>query len=531
MADYDAADGCIISKSKEENEASSQAATQPCDDLSESLCNSFAEQDRSYEEDRVWGTLYPLKDSWKAVELKGDECTLGRSSSNTYPILVDQAGDSLNVISKVHLCIRRAPDGTVVEDKSSNGTFVNGHKVGKGKSRLLEHNSTISLTHPKQRQYVYMSTSQDYSRDFPPELLQKYIVSKDLGSGVCGVVRLGFERNCKTQKPRRVAIKSINKKKIPLNKGAASDVMNEVHILRSIDHPCIIQLLDVIDTENNLYIILELADGGELFDKILEKIRFSEKEAKLHFYQMVSAVAYLHKKNIAHRDLKPENVLLSNDDSNPLIKISDMGLSKLVDHTTFLQTFCGTPQYLAPEVLISRVRGDGSYGFEVDMWSLGVILYILLCGCPPFSTERTDKSLVRQVCDGDYSFPKSKWANISDSAIDLVSKLMTVEKNIRLTAEQALAHPWLNEAENVEMATKLMEAEKKKQNRNSNGHLSLPRPESLIYESESAINRKKRLNDTSSNDMKLSPETKAFSNNETNGCDTSMVPPSKKMKV
>ena len=287
----------------------------------------------------------------------------------------------------------------------------------------------------------------------------------------------------------------------------------------------------MIDTENNLFIILELADGGELFDKILEKVRFSEKEAKLHFYQMVSAVEYLHKKNIAHRDLKPENILLSNDDSNPLIKISDMGLSKLVDHTTFLQTFCGTPQYLAPEVLISRVRGDGSYGFEVDMWSLGVILYILLCGCPPFSTERTDKSLVRQVCDGDYSFPKSKWANISDSAIDLVTKLMTVEKNIRLTAKQALAHPWLNETENVEMATKLMEAEKKKQKRITNGHLNLPRPESLIYESDSAINRKKRLNDTSSNDIKLSPETKAFSNGETKVCDSSMVPPSKKMKV
>ena len=133
----------------------------------------------------------------------------------------------------------------------------------------------------------------------------------------------------------------------------------------------------MIETDISLYIILELADGGELFDKILEKVKFSEKEAKIHFYQMVSAVKYLHKKNIAHRDLKPENILLSNDDSNPLIKISDMGLSKLVDHATFLQTFCGTPQYLAPEVLISRVRGDGSYGFEVDMWSLGVILYIL----------------------------------------------------------------------------------------------------------------------------------------------------------
>ena len=133
--------------------------------------------------------MYPLKDNWKVIELIEEACTLGRSSSNTYPILVDQAGDSLNVISKVHMCIRRAPDGTVVEDKSSNGTFVNGHKIGKGKSRLLDHNSTISLTHPKQRQYVYMSSSQDFSRDFPPELNQKYIVSKDLGSGVCGVVR------------------------------------------------------------------------------------------------------------------------------------------------------------------------------------------------------------------------------------------------------------------------------------------------------------------------------------------------------
>ena len=101
---------------------------------------------------------------------------------------------------------------------------------------------------------------------------------------------------------------------------------------------------------------MELADGGELFDKILEKIKFSEKEAKIHFYQMLSAVQYLHQHNIAHRDLKPENILLSNDDTNPLIKISDMGLSKLVDHTTFLQTFCGTPQYLAPEVLLSLIH-------------------------------------------------------------------------------------------------------------------------------------------------------------------------------
>ena len=288
----------------------------------------------------------------------------------------------------------------------------------------------------------------------------------------------------------------------------------------------------MIDTENVLYIILELADGGELFDKILEKIKFSEKEAKIHFYQMLSAVQYLHQHNIAHRDLKPENILLSNDDTNPLIKISDMGLSKLVDHTTFLQTFCGTPQYLAPEVLISRVRGDGSYGFEVDMWALGVILYILLSGCPPFSPERTDKSLIRQVCDGDYSFPKSKWASVDESAIDLVEKLMTVDISKRLTAEKALNHPWLSDQENTERAKRLMDAERKKRNPITNGHIKLPKPDSLIHESDSTINLKKRSIELSSkNDMVKSQHLNGFTYCENIDSDGTVAPPSKKIKT
>ena len=138
---------------------------------------------------QVWGTLYPLQDNWKVVQLKGHSCTLGRSSSNTFPILGDQAGERLSAISKTHFLIRRGPDGTILEDKSSNGTFVNGYKIGKGKGRILEHNSTISLTHPKQRQYVYMSSSQDYTRDYPVDLSKKFVVSRDLGSGVCGIVR------------------------------------------------------------------------------------------------------------------------------------------------------------------------------------------------------------------------------------------------------------------------------------------------------------------------------------------------------
>ena len=158
-------------------------------------------------------------------------------------------------------------------------------------------------------------------------------------------------------------------------------MLNEVKILQSVSHPNVINLEDVIDTKDYLFIVLELAEGGELFEKIIEKTRLNESEAKLHFYQMASAIQYLHSKKICHRDLKPENVLLcSQDDSNPVIKITDMGLSKLVDLGTVLQTYCGTPQYMAPEVIM----GAGQYSLKVDCWGLGVILFILLSGTPPF---------------------------------------------------------------------------------------------------------------------------------------------------
>ena len=203
---------------------------------------------------------------------------------------------------------------------------------------------------------------------------------------------------------------------------------------------------------------------GELFDKIIEKTKFQEQEAKLYFIQIVSAIEYLHAENICHRDLKPENILLcSDDDSNPVIKVTDLGLSKFVDVHTHLKTFCGTPQYLAPEVLFSRVRGDGSYDLKVDMWSLGVILYILLCGCPPFNPDRKDKVLIRQVTEADYKFPPSLWSSISKEAVDLVKKLMTLKPKDRLSATETLAHPWLDDAAVKRRAAELMDTQRKVQ--------------------------------------------------------------------
>lgn len=150
-------------------------------------------------------------------------------------------------------------------------------------------------------------------------------------------------------------------------------------------------------------------------------------------------------------------MLCSTDEGEQIIKVTDLGLSKFVDMHTHLKTFCGTPQYLAPEVLFSRVRGDGSYDLKVDMWSLGVILYILLCGCPPFNNERMDKPLIKQVTEGDYTFPQRLWSNITPDAVDLVKKLMTVDPMKRLNAVQALEHPWMKDSVIIAKAEKLMD--------------------------------------------------------------------------
>ena len=312
-----------------------------------------------------------------------------------------------------HFVLKKEKNAVFLVDKSSNGTFVNGRKIGKNNKITLSHNDEIGLAQAK-KNFIYMANHKEYLDIYPPQLREKYTVCKELGKGACGTVVLGINKTSHEQ----VAIKIIEKKTVSMvhtTGGSANDIMKEVRILQKINHPCIIRLEDVIETQTQLFIILEFAEGGELFNKIIEKTKFKEDEAKLHFYQVVSGVKYLHENNIAHRDLKPEkyvrsvlikqfkfncgscSILLCNDDdSNPIVKITDMGLSKFVDVGTQMKTFCGTPQYLAPEVLFGHVRKT-AYDNKVDMWSLGVILYILLTGCPPFNPDRKDKPLVKQA--------------------------------------------------------------------------------------------------------------------------------------
>uniref|UniRef100_A0AAA9SQ59 Checkpoint kinase 2 n=1 Tax=Bos taurus TaxID=9913 RepID=A0AAA9SQ59_BOVIN len=278
------------------------------------------------------------------------------------------------------------------------------------------------------------------------------------GLGACGEVKLAFERKtCK-----KVAIKIISKGKFAIGSereaDPALDVETEIEILKKLNHPCIIKIKDFFDAED-YYIVLELMEGGELFDRVVGHKRLKEATCKLYFYQMLLAVQYLHENGIIHRDLKPENVLLSSPKEDCLIKITDFGQSKILGETSLMRTLCGTPTYLAPEVLNSF--GTAGYNRAVDCWSLGVILFICLSGYPPFSEHKTQVSLKDQITSGKYNFIPEVWAEVSEKALDLVKKLLIVDPKARFTTEEALRHPWLQDEDMKRKFNNLLSEEDK----------------------------------------------------------------------
>jgi len=205
----------------------------------------------------------------------------------------------------------------------------------------------------------------------------------------------------------------------------------------------------------NIFSSLFRVTGGELFDKIVEQGSYTERDAAILVSKMVSAIEYLHSLGIVHRDLKPENLLLKDENSLTEVKIADFGLSKIVGTSSMarMMTACGTPSYVAPEVLLTI-----GYDKEVDLWSIGVITYILLCGFPPFYNETLHK-LFEEIMQAQYDFPEEYWAHISDEAKDFVSKLLVANPMKRMTASQALKHPWLA---NIVAQEKLRQDKQKK---------------------------------------------------------------------
>uniref|UniRef100_T1IPD7 Serine/threonine-protein kinase DCLK2 n=1 Tax=Strigamia maritima TaxID=126957 RepID=T1IPD7_STRMM len=270
--------------------------------------------------------------------------------------------------------------------------------------------------------------------NFPSDISKNYDVGKIIGDGNFAVVR-----ECIDKKTRKeFALKIIDKTKC---KGKEQMIENEVSILRRVHHSNIVLLLEEYDLDNELYLVMELLKGGDLFDAIAGATKYTERDASKMINNLASALAYLHSRNIVHRDIKPENLLVFDDENGcKSLKLGDFGLAVEINEShELLYTVCGTPTYVAPEIL-----AETGYGKKVDMWATGVIMYILLCGFPPFVSQTNNQDeLFDQILAGRYEFTSPYWDDISNSAKELIVNLLQVDVDGRFSAVQTISHPWV----------------------------------------------------------------------------------------
>ena len=261
----------------------------------------------------------------------------------------------------------------------------------------------------------------------------KYQMGKEIGRGGFSVV---YEATNK-ETGSVVAVKVIDKKKQDDEQLVL--LQREISIMKKLDHPNIVKLYDVYDEEKTISLVIEFISGGELYDEIVKRGSFTEEDACTVIKQVLSATAYLHANGIAHRDLKPENLLL-NDVKTLEVKIADFGLSKDFTMASAMTTCCGSPSYVAPEVLTQGVYND-----VCDIWSIGVILYVLLSGYLPFYAETQDE-LFDKILSGQFSFRNKVWNDVSPLAKDLITKMLTLDEHERPSAAQCLQHDWFKTA-------------------------------------------------------------------------------------
>ncbi|XP_059407162.1 calcium/calmodulin-dependent protein kinase (CaM kinase) II beta 1 isoform X34 [Carassius carassius] len=260
----------------------------------------------------------------------------------------------------------------------------------------------------------------------------EYQLYEELGKGAFSVVR----RCVKLSTGQEYAAKIINTKK--LSARDHQKLEREARICRLLKHPNIVRLHDSISEEGFHYLLFDLVTGGELFEDIVAREYYSEADASHCIHQILDSVHHIHQHDIVHRDLKPENLLLASKCKNAAVKLADFGLAIEVqgDQQAWFG-FAGTPGYLSPEVLRKE-----AYGKPVDIWACGVILYILLVGYPPFWDEDQHK-LYQQIKAGAYDFPSPEWDTVTPEAKNLINQMLTINPSKRITAQEALKHPWV----------------------------------------------------------------------------------------
>eukprot|EP01012_Entosiphon_sulcatum_P011564 TRINITY_DN17066_c0_g1_i1.p1 TRINITY_DN17066_c0_g1~~TRINITY_DN17066_c0_g1_i1.p1 ORF type:complete len:576 (+),score=65.08 TRINITY_DN17066_c0_g1_i1:89-1729(+) len=298
--------------------------------------------------------------------------------------------------------------------------------------KKLEAMATVDLS--KYKSFIEHSLEEESTRYIFEEgkPCGEYLLGETLGQGHYGVVKKAVHASTGL----KVAIKSISMDHLATEYNK-QQLEREIAIMKTLLHENVLQLIEVIETPQFVHLVLELVDGGELFESAPQRM-FPEAQARGYFQQLILGVFYCHKQGVAHRDLKPANLLLT---TKGILKVSDFGLSAFqkvtdsgnVNDSMKLMTCCGSPKYIAPEVVADR----GYNGFIADIWSCGVILYLMLCGRAPFE-HRTVNGLLKKVMEGHYTIPDS----VSPGARDLISRMLVVAPERRATIPQIVAHPW-----------------------------------------------------------------------------------------
>ncbi|KAJ5193018.1 hypothetical protein N7449_009160 [Penicillium cf. viridicatum] len=420
---------------------------------------AFADDVKDEDAEGVWGYLLPLDENGNGplvlrkrddcdeddgtAKAKGKKAQKSKSAKSPGGFLVGRHPEcdrvlEIPTISNRHFLIfaekKKGDMVAVLEDLSSNGTFVNDAIVGRNKHRELEDGDEVSILNEARFVFRYPRTRETNG------FRQQYRILNQLGKGHFATVYLCAERSTGDKYAVKVFERRLSDSQKSQNDNA---LQQEIALLMGVHHPNLLCLKEPFDESDGAYLVLELAPEGELFNWIVNNEKMTEDETRGVFRQLFDGLKYLHERGIVHRDIKPENILVADRDLK--VKLGDFGLAKIIGEESFTTTLCGTPSYVAPEILQdSRHR---RYTKAVDVWSLGVVLYICLCGFPPFSDElntpENPLTLAQQIKMGRFDYPSPYWDSVGDPALDLIDRMLTVDVDKRITVDECLEHPWM----------------------------------------------------------------------------------------
>ena len=324
-----------------------------------------------------------------------------------------------------------------------NKTFQEiGQKANKENPNTFHYSNTINLTNDVIVSESHKQPSDDYKR------------VKFLGEGSYAAVYCVENKITGAKHAMKIIDKASS-----CSDETDKEIFNEINILRTLDHPNILKIFEFYSTKESYSIVTELCKGGELFQEIVDKGPFSEIYSAYVMFQILSAINYCHGMKIVHRDLKPENILIVERDKNnfPRVKIADFGTSKMFEKGVVQKKLVGSSYYIAPEVLKKH------YDEKCDIWSCGVIMYILLSGRPPFAGDN-DREIMDKVAKGKYDLETSPFDKLSGSAKDLIKKLLIMDPKKRISAQDSLLHPWFKENKSKELFNQIKDESTLKKN-------------------------------------------------------------------